>query len=99
MPSSEVWKYFKKSEQNDLAKCDICGKELKLPGGGTITSLITHLMSLHKIILKRKSSESEDIKQMKYMVNRIWDMRNFAPSGGKRYPITTSIYSPMFGSF
>ena len=55
-------KYFKKSEQNDLAKCDICGKELKLPGGGTTTSLITHLMSLHKIILKRKSSESEDIK-------------------------------------
>ena len=53
MPSSEVWKYFKKSQQNDLARCDICGKELKLPGGGTTTSLLTHLMSLHNIILKR----------------------------------------------
>ena len=29
---------------------------------GTTTSLITHLKSPHKIILKRKSSESEDIK-------------------------------------
>ena len=38
MPSSEVWKYFKKSQQNDLARCDICGKELKLLGGGTTTN-------------------------------------------------------------
>ena len=62
MPSSEVWKYFEKSQQNDLARCNICGKELKLPGGGTTTSLLTHLTSLHNIILKRKSSEPEDIK-------------------------------------
>ena len=53
MPSSEVWKYFKKSQQNDLARCDICGKELKLPGGGTTTSLLTHLTSSQHYFKKK----------------------------------------------
>ena len=54
MLSSEVWKYFKKSQQNDLARCDICGKELKLPGGGTTTSSLTHLTVSSQHFFKKK---------------------------------------------
>lgn len=56
---SLIWQYFKREKvARQHAKCKQCGDELKCFGGST-SSLISHMRTKHKIVVK-KTEESKE---------------------------------------
>jgi len=68
---SQVWQYFKPTDDNKAATCNSCGKTFKRPSGNT-TNLIGHLEQDHRNDYmemrqeeKRRKLEQETLEQVR----------------------------------
>lgn len=76
-PRSLIWRYFTKVSK-ELAKCNICSKNLKT--SGTTSNLSNHLKQKHSLIYKEYQSESEKQSRASESVSKRGHVQDTEPS-------------------
>jgi hypothetical protein len=84
---SGVWQYFRRDTGSGTATCQLCKSTLKAVGGST-KGVHTHLLSKHKITLrKRAAAEPVDAE------NQTDDCQHIADGSSKRRTLNKFVIS------